>query len=406
VIIVTFSLGSADPLQLAKCAAEFGGCVFVVDPSDSEAVALVGLLEQLGLVIVSDNAKSIESTLRNEGIKPRGVVTFAELGVEMAMALAHNYQLPLLAQGEPARLIDKFVQRTALNKEFGSDGTPIALIGDGVPSDFNFPAFVKPRRGAGSRNTIMVTERDNLEETLSMLGADEDYVIEHALIGTQGQLDSWLADYVSVESFVQDSIIHTIGITGRLPLASPARETGLIFPISAAQPLENKLIDTTNRAIRALGIENGVVHTELKLCEGGPKIIEVNPRVGGYMARLMPWAIGLNPVSLAMRLACGITVNADIVPGEPRQYSAKLYIQAPASAVELVRDPPIDEIRALSGVRQVDQHVKIGDFLDWRTGSSGRILDVYVVRPTLDEVGVSVRLVNELVNRASIYREI
>jgi hypothetical protein len=405
-IVVAYSVGSADPLPIAKCAAEYGGCVFVVDPSDLDAVALTDLLKQLGRVIVDDDVLSVASTLRSESLRPNGVVTFAESGVAMAIGLAKSFQLPTLSRGEPAGLNDKFEQRMILNGEFGMNGTPTALLRDGVPSDFNFPVFVKPRRGAGSRNTIMVARREDLQDAVAKLGADEEYVIEQALIGEKGHLDDWLADYVSVESFVQSSIVHTIGITGRLPLASPARETGLIFPLAVVQPLKDQLVATANRAILALGIENGVVHTELQLCAGGPKIIEVNPRIGGSLARLMPWTVGLDPVALAMKIACGIQVGVDVASQEPRQYGATLLVQPPYNAVELVRSPPIDEIRKVNGVKRVDQHGETGDLLDWRRGTNGRILQIYVVLPTLEELRKSVGYISELIQQASLYREI
>jgi hypothetical protein len=399
-------LGSADPLQIAKSAAEFGGCVFVVDPHDGYAMSLVGLLEQLGRVIVDNEVDSIASTLRNENLLPKGVVTFAESGVEIANGLANSFQLPSLTRGEPNALFDKFAQRTVLNAAFGEKGTSVALLKDGVPPDFKFPAFVKPRRGAGSRNTMSVAREEDLRDSLAKLGDNEELILEEALIGEAGHVEDWLADYVSVESLVQSSVIYTIGITGRLPSAWPARETGLIFPLVTVQPLRDQLVTTSNRAIAALGIENGIVHTELKLCHGGPRIIEVNPRIGGHLARLMPWTIGVSPITLAMKLASGIRIDVDGTFQETRKFGAKMYIQPPFDAVQLVRSPPIEEVRRVKGVKRIDSHAEMGDLLDWRKGSGGRILDVYVVCPTLQELSVSVKSVNDLIHQASIYREV
>ena len=46
------------------------------------------------------------------------------------------------------------------------------------------------------------------------------------------------------------------------------------------------MLDIASMAIKALGVRVGFLHTEIKLTPDGPRIIEVNGRLGGSVAEM------------------------------------------------------------------------------------------------------------------------
>jgi len=63
-------------------------------------------------------------------------------------------------------------------------------------------------------------------------------------------------------------------------------------------------------AHRAVGVKNAITHTELRLTATGPKIVEINARLGGDMIPFVGWtASGINPGQVAVEVACGQTAT-------------------------------------------------------------------------------------------------
>ena len=110
-------------------------------------------------------------------------------------------------------------------------------------------------------------------------------VIESYMVGASPPPSGQFSDYVSVESVVADGVISHLAVTGRLPQAEPFRETGLIIPTDFEPSVVEELLRVATAAIRAIGVRIGCLHTEIKLTDKGPRVIEVNGRIGGFVPR-------------------------------------------------------------------------------------------------------------------------
>jgi hypothetical protein len=92
---------------------------------------------------------------------------------------------------------------------------------------------VKPSRGKGSRNTSLVRHEAEGRDLVSRLldrdraGHETRLVVEEYLAG--GDTAPY-GDYVSVESVCSAGSVRHVGVTGKLPLAYPYRETGQFHP--------------------------------------------------------------------------------------------------------------------------------------------------------------------------------
>ena len=380
-IINAYTLGSAPPSTVAVAAEGFGGCLHVVDPDDRDAVSMLPVLRELGPVVVSTDPAHIARALGPT--TPRGVVTFAESTLGLAARIAEFFELPGPSKQTARWLTNKMQQRERLNEQGLGPVRSVSMIGSQIPPDVPLPAVIKPQQGAGSQDTVFVRDERELAIQARDLPADRAYVIEELIQGSDRPLGPWLTDYVSVETAVdtRPHVVH-LGVTGRLPLADPARETGLVYPITMPAGLEDEVRALAEAAIVALEIPVGLVHTEIKLTDCGPVIIEVNGRLGGGLHRLLPRVGAIEPVGLAVKLAAGDEVGPDA--GRTDGHALHMYVQPPREATAVCELPAPATLRALPGVFAADRIARPGDPVNWRTGSAGRVYDIWLEGDTVE----------------------
>lgn len=382
-LIFPFAPGSVSPSEFALAAESRGhDVIFAVNPRDSEAYGYLRMLAAFGEVIACSDQELLQW---NFPTSVAGVVAFTDEKLPLAYQLADRLGLPGNDPGAVGLFVnDKGEQRRLLNSS-GVGFCPTVNIapGDAWSSDFDscLPGVLKPTAGAGSRDTYFV---DSAQEVMSLLKgftSGEKFVLERRIVGPGNIPGSdWLADYISVESYVVDGDVSHIGLTGRLPLAEPAREQGLIFPFSMTPELDDEAKRGAEEAIRALNISHGWTHTEMKFDGFGFIPIEVNARLGGGLASLMPRSGVTEPVGLAIDLALGLPTEP---PRPAAGVAAHIYVQPPQSATGYHQGPHPRELRQLLGVYRADASRAPGTSLDWRTGSSGRIFDVWIEAPEL-----------------------
>ena len=122
--------------------------------------------------------------------------------------------------------------------------------------------------------------------------------------------------------------------------------------VDAADPLlgDLELISVLARAHKALGIEDGITHTEVRLTDRGPLIIEVNGRLGGdlipFLGRV---ATGIEPGEVLFDVSTGARPRLDparrrvagIRFGYPEKDCVLRAVHLPQSAPGLVKAAPM-----------------------------------------------------------------
>lgn len=111
----------------------------------------------------------------------------------------------------------------------------------------------------------------------------------------------------SVETFDRT----VAGITANFIGAPPCFvEIGHEHPAELDRPAAQSLEELTLRALAALELDVGPAHTELRLTEEGPKVIEVNARLaGGYIPALVKSASGIDLIDATLARARGEAVH-------------------------------------------------------------------------------------------------
>jgi len=173
-----------------------------------------------------------------------------------------------------------------------------------------YPVIVKPRALGASYGVSLANTPDELATAyLHARDSREDGVpafdagvlIEEYMEGPEISVDTAFVDGVMKPMFVARKV------TGFFP---HFEEIGHV--VDAADPLlsDPQLRSVLAGAHRAVGVKNAITHTELRLTATGPKIVEINARLGGDMIPFVGWtASGINPGQVAVEVACGQTAT-------------------------------------------------------------------------------------------------
>jgi hypothetical protein len=295
-----------------------------------------------------------------------GVIVFTDGPIRLAAAVADRLKLPFHTPHSAQLLTDKVDQRTALQNA----GLPVPAFASVRQGDFEttvpFPAVLKPRAGAGGRDTFKIENADQLAEALGKCNPDEDFILEEWLPDRLPHGSS--ADLVSVESVVREGTIEHIAVTGRFPFAPPFRETGLFLPSDLGPTDRAAVIALAGAAAEAMQVRQGFLHTEVKLTPDGPRIVEVNGRLGGGISGMVARIGGPSLFVWAVRLALGQDVGPIPVLTDSK-IAFYYFIVSPLLATQVESIEGVSELSALEGIDEVRLNRPAGDTVDSRESS-------------------------------------
>ncbi|MFG2130771.1 acetyl-CoA carboxylase biotin carboxylase subunit family protein [Streptomyces sp. NPDC048751] len=384
-LLVLHDQGSAGPLRILSSARGLCRVVFLCEPEHPSVAAELRQVAGHAEVVDITGLDAEEVGRLAAGLSPAGVVTFSEHRLRLTAAVAARCGLRFHSPEVVDTLTDKFRQRQALSAVQDTrcvllrhpDECAAALAVTGTP------AVLKPRHGAGSVDTCLVGSVEECRDRLAEFtegAVPRDFVLEEYLRGDPGLAGSGWGDYVSVESLVVEGEPHTVAVTGKPPLVPPFRETGHILPAPVPAGLAADVVRLEQAALRALGIRHGVTHTEIKLTADGPRIIEVNGRLGGFVAEIVQRRTGYDMVAAALRMALGlpVTVPEPSMPGRGPDTVVFQYMPIPPAG-PLSPGPLslLETLEEIPGVDLVDVSAPDDRAGDWRRGTLGQLGVVY-----------------------------
>jgi biotin carboxylase len=361
--------------------------IWVVDTSDPEIGSMARLLGRLGELVDISGMSLEDAAAAVAATRPDGILALADSLLVWTAEVAAILELPFMSAEVAGRLTDKYAQRAALRDA----GLPVPGYWQVPESDdeqawevlaqeASFPAVLKPRRGEGSRDTVRV---DSLQELRDAVAAGPDptgsapaaLVLEEYLRDRPEAAGGDFADYVSVESVVSAGRISHLAITGRFPPAEPFRETGFFIPAAFDEAQCAAIVDVASAAVAAIGITVGALHTEVKLTPEGPRVIELNGRIGGGVPEMLADATGVQLLPIALRVALGEAIVFERMPA-CTQVGYLLYVQAPLAMTTIREVVGLDRLRTLPGVDEVILNRGPGQSVDWRAGNHGHVFSV------------------------------
>jgi biotin carboxylase len=265
-------------------------------------------------VVPHTGAKAVVAAAREVAARTAvaGVLSWHEEHIVQAALVAEDLGLPGSRADAVSRCRDKSETRATLAAH-GLPQPAFVLVGDideatAAADKLGYPVVLKPRAAGGSQGVVLVDDEAQLADQFA---ATRDVPVSDQPVFDQGVLvEEYLdAPEVSVDSVVQDGRVTPVFV-GRKDIGFPPyfEETGHL--VDGADPLlsDPVLLKVLADVHSALGYTDGWTHTEFKLTAEGPKLIEVNGRLGGDLIPYLGMrASGIDPGLAAAAVACGGT---------------------------------------------------------------------------------------------------
>ncbi len=444
-LAVVFDPRATFSYRIAEASAGLWETLWLVDTLRYDIGPIPRLLARLGTVIDIAALEPGEVADRLAPFRPAGIIAFVDSELVHTALIASAAGLQFHSPEVALRLTSKVEQREALARS----GLPVpkfwALTASAddatkrqIAEAARYPVIVKPQAGAGSRRTYRAVDATDLLRWLAE-PADEaddelaDVVVEELLVDGWARDSREYADLVSVESVAQDGRVTHLTVTGRLTFAEPFRESGSFIPSNLPDHTLAAVRVLASQAIHALGAAtNGVFHTEIKITPEGPRIVEVNGRIGGRTPELLETCSEVRLFELAARVALGLPIDVDAIPSSndaipssndaipssndampssndamPSSNDAAptingvaylAWVQPPMSATSLVKLDGIEEVAASEGVVDVVVNKRPGDELDWRDGNAGFLIAVLGWAPDHDAMFAARRRIGDAID--------
>jgi biotin carboxylase len=371
---------------LREAAREICELVWVIDSEIEGTETMVPMLRRMGTVVDLAGCSVGEGADLISAECPDGILTLKDSLMQRTGALAELLGLPFHSPDVAQRFTDKHVQR-AVMRDAGIPGPGFWTVPDpgdelaweSFAADARFPAVLKPRLGSeGSRDTVRVGSVEEVRDACGQEdqadGAHAELVLEEYL-GDRERSDNDFADYVSVETIVSDGVISHLAVTGRFPTAEPFRESGFFIDAELSDEDRRGALELAEAAVRGLGVRIGCLHTEIKFTPDGPRVIELNGRIGGGVPEMLLDATGVELLPIALRLALGESISFDAPPPTNR-VAYLLYVQSPVWMRTVTSVDGLKELSADPAVSELILNRGPGQNVHWREGNHGHVFSV------------------------------
>jgi biotin carboxylase len=243
----------------------------------------------------------------------------------------------------------------------GGLAAAIAVVG--------LPAVLKPRRGAASVGVSFLTGDADVRTEVATRAGWTNLVLEGMIphAARPAGCAAWLADFVSVDTVTgADGVHRHVTVVDKLPHSvapqpSPVaiRETGNVMPSGLPADRLDAVFTATSTALDALAVRGRVSHTELRVGPSTVEPIEVNGRMGGFIADMLRRMDGPDLLAAAFDVALGGTPQATrrLRPG----MVASLWIPFAERSGTVLSAASRPRLRAVPGVERVDGLARRGD---------------------------------------------
>jgi biotin carboxylase len=315
---------------------------------------------------ITHHGNLTETLAALSGFELRAILPGAETGVVLAHQLSTLLGLKRNNWTNEFVCRDKWLMAEALRshsipcpKSFNARHLDSLLIW--IEKNQCWPVVLKPAASAGTDRVALCTSEQDVTAAFQLivdntnrLGADDQVVIAQ--------------QYLNGPEFIIDTVSHE----GKHALAAAWKvtrgchngrpficETTSLIPI--LEPLDWRLVQYTRRVLDALGIVIGPAHTEVRINDGEPRLLETAARLhgGGFPVHARP-CIGFDQVIL--------TVDAYVDPDRFHKIASQPYkLHEHLTIVELIA---MNSGRLRSMPRLSDLSAKLSSFASFHTSLS------------------------------------
>ncbi|WP_437634568.1 ATP-grasp domain-containing protein [Sorangium sp. So ce854] len=319
--------------------------------SAGEEHPMLGLADEVVVAETNDVARLL-GVLRPLHAERRydGVLTTCDYYLETAARVAAELGLP----GTPPAALrvarEKHLMREACRRA-GLPG-PRFLATDDVEQavefarSIGFPVVAKAVDLCASEHVVAIHDADGLR---AMFPA-----VSGPAVNIRGQKRSGVVlieEFLRGEEFSVETVSFrgrttVLGVTDKSLVGYPRFiESALMHPADIADETARRLSGFVCEALTAVGYGHGLAHTEVKLSPDGPRLVEINARMGGsYLFDLVHLVTGVDLFEVLIDLALDRAPRATPAPTGIK--SAAVHFLLPPRGGRIVEVGGVEEVKA------------------------------------------------------------
>ena len=309
--------------------------------------------KQLGLRVVAVDRNPDAAGLQHadeaevvDFVDVEGVIEVARrFGVDGALTVSADRAVPIVAAvaealglpGIGTETAHLMTHKVAMRRKLAQGGVPqprfaaVRARREAAPAaeTVGFPAVLKPADSGGQRGLFLLKSFDDLDRHL------------HAALAESPTGEAILEEFTDGLE-LNGLIVARGGEPYPLLLSDRLRPPGEGFGVGWIHSFPSKLFGdafeeaerVALRAVRTLGLQDGIAFPQLIVRDGKAVIVEVAARIpGGQMADLAFHALGVDLVEIALRQALGEEVPDELVmPRHSRPTAIRFLTAAPGAA--------------------------------------------------------------------------
>jgi biotin carboxylase len=294
-----------------------------------------------------------------------GVLTVsADRAVPVVAAIAQELGLP----GIGTQTAHLMTHKVAMRRRLAEGGVPqprfaaVRVRREALPAAeaVGFPAVLKPADSGGQRGLFLLRSMDDLDRHLHAALAESptgEAIVEAFTDGLE----------------LNGLVVARGGEPYPLLLSDRLRPKGDGFGVGWIHSYPSKLFGdvfeeaqrVALRAVRTLGLEDGIAFPQLIVADGQALVVEVAARIpGGQMADLAFHALGIDLIEIALRQALGEEVPDDLVIPRQSLPTAIRFLTAepgPLPVGKVTKVSGLDRVLKAPGVVQADVFLQEGE---------------------------------------------
>ena len=278
---------STSGYALIKSAKTLGCFVMVMSADTDERVIPADFKKDIDQFIQVDTncLDAILSKTQALQKKPDAVIPGFEIYVDIAAMIAKHFELLHVDTSAVKALRNKWVMRNKLKDASVRVPQYWKICSerdiDQYSHDFCFPLVIKPIDQSGSVHVSKVNSLEALKTAYQNMCA-ETWTEMAKGVGTHAIVETYISgkEY-SVEGYLNQDVV-VVSITEKTTTKPPYFvEMRHIVSANLSEQAAKTIEDYVRRVVKALKINCGVFHAEIKVDEVGPVLIEIAGRLAG-----------------------------------------------------------------------------------------------------------------------------
>ncbi len=191
---------------------------------------------------------------------------------------------------------------------------------------------------------------------------------------------------VSVESYTVGGVPHIISITDKMVSELPYFvELGHTEPSRLTEKEQADIRNVAKAAIKAIGMQDGPNHTEIKVTATGAKLVEIAARLGGdyITSKLVPLSTGVDMIECSF----ATLLNEKVLYNKKYSRGAAIrFIQGENGILDEIKG--IEKAKTMPGIVEVEIYKEVGEQIRKPENSNDRIGHVIAVGKNSDEAAM------------------